>query len=83
MRIVWKDSAPHTKPGQVFQFRGYTISYQGDGWITNIPGDNNVYFPRECAYNAIDKMLGGGPREKSPLRHKLGINIVGRKDDVS
>lgn len=83
MRIVWKDSAPKSKPWQTLQYRGCTISQYGDGWITNIPGDDNIYFPRECALNAIDQTLGGETRKKNPKRHQLGITIIGRKDDVS
>lgn len=83
MRIVWKDSAPKSKPWQTLQYRGCTISQCGDGWVTNVHGDNNIYFPRECAYNAIDQMLGGETRKKNPKRHRLGITIIGRKDDAS
>lgn len=83
MRIVWKDSAPHTKPWVTLQYRDYTVSQQENGWITNVPGDKNIYFPRECALNAIDEILGGKTRKANPQRHKLGVQIVGRKDDVS
>ena len=83
MRIVWKDSAPKTKPLQTLQYRDCTISQCGDGWITNVPGDDNIYFPRECAFNAIDEMLGGKTRKANPKRYQLGITVVGRKDDVS
>ena len=83
MRIVWKDSAPKSKPWVTLQYRDYTISQYEDGWITNVPGDNNIYFPRECALNAIDEMLGGETRKKNPKRHQLGITVIGRKDDVS
>lgn len=83
MRIVWKDSMPKTKPYQTLQYRGCIVSQYGDGWITNIPGDDNIYFPRECAYNAIDEMLGGKTRKANPKRHQLGITIIGRKDDAS
>lgn len=83
MRVVWKDSSPKMKTWVTLQYRNYTISQSGDGWATNVPGDNNIYYPRECALNAIDKMLGGETRKKNPQRHRLGINIIGRKDDVS
>lgn len=83
MRIVWKDSSPKTKPWVALQYRGYTISQYGDGWITDMPGDNNIYYPRESALNSIDKTLGGKTRKANPKRHKLGIKIIGRKDDVS
>lgn len=83
MRIVWKDSAPHTKPSIKLEYRGHFVTQYGKGWITNVPGDSNVYFPRDCALNAIDEMLGGKTRKANPKRHKLGITVVGRKDDVS
>ena len=84
MRVVWKDSSPKTKPWIELKYRNYTISQYGDGWVTNIPGDQNIYFPRESAFNAIDETLGGSRRnKKEPERVKLGINIIGRKDDVS
>lgn len=83
MRIVWKDSSPRTKPWLTFKYREHIVSQYGDGWITDIPGDNNIYFPRECAYNAIDKALGGKTRKANPQRHKLGIKVIGRKDDAS
>lgn len=83
MRIVWKDSAPKSKPWQTLQYRGCIISQHGDGWVTNIPGDDDIYFPRECAYNAIDRILGGETRKKNPKRHRLGITVIGRKDDAS
>lgn len=83
MRIVWKDSAPKSKPWQTLQYRGCTISQYGDGWITNISDDDNIYFPRECAYNAVDQILGGETRKKNPKRHQMGVTVIGRKDDVS
>lgn len=83
MRIVWKDSTPKTKTYQTLQYRDCTMSQYGDGWVTNVPGDDNIYFPRECAFNAIDEMLGGKTRKANPKRHQLGITVVGRKDDVS
>lgn len=46
MRIVWKDTAPKTNPGTELKYREHTISQYADGWITDIPGDNNIYFPR-------------------------------------
>ena len=83
MRVVWKDSAPKTQPWLTFKYRECTVSQYGDGWITDIPGDNNIYFPRECAYNAIDKALGGKTRKANPKRHDMGIKIIGSKDEVS
>jgi len=83
MRIVWKDSSPKSKPWVTLQYRGYIVSQYEKGWVTNVPGDDNIYFPRDCALNAIDEILGGKTRKANPKRHQLGISIVGRKDDVS
>lgn len=83
MRIIWKDSAPVTKPGVTLKYRNRIVSQYGDGWITDIAGDDNIYFPRESAFNAIDVMLGGETRKKNPKRHQMGINIISRKDGVS
>lgn len=83
MRIIWKDSSPKTKPWVMLQYRGFTVSQYGEGWITNVPGDDGIYFPRDCALNAIDDMLGGKTHKANPKRHKLGIKVIGRKDDVS
>lgn len=84
MRIVWKDSSPKTKPWVELKYRNHLITQYGDGWVTDIPGDDNIYYPRESALNAIDKILGGRRRNfKEPERVKSGINIIGRKDDVS
>lgn len=83
MRIVWKDSDPKTKSGQVLKYRGCEVTGYGDGWIIDIPGDNNIYFPRECALNAIDQTLGGKTRKANPKRHEMGIKIIGKKDDSS
>lgn len=81
MRITWKDSNPKTKPGQTLVYRDYIVTGYKDGWITNVPGDDNIYFPRECALNAIDKALGGKTRKPNPERHALGIKIIGKKVD--
>lgn len=83
MRIVWKDSASTAKQWITIKYRGYIISQEGKGWITNMPGDTNIYFPRDCALNAIDNILGGKTRKPNPKRHDLGIQVIGRKDDAS
>lgn len=80
MRVIWKDSSPKTKVGQVLKYRDYEVTGYGDGWITNLPGDNNIYFPRECALNAIDKHIGGYGRNGKAERLALGIKVVGTKD---
>ena len=83
MRVIWKDSDPKTKIGQVLMYREHKVTGYGDGWITDIPGDNNIYFPRECALNAIDQALGGYGRNGKAERHALGIKIIGTKEGGS
>ena len=78
IRIVWKDSDPKTKTGQTLMYRERTITGYGGGWITDLPGDDNIYFPRECALNAIDQRLGGKTRKANPQRHALGIKVIGK-----
>ncbi len=80
MRIVWKESNPKTKHDGSFRYRNHIISQYENGWITDLPGDINIYMPRASALNAIDKALGGKTRKRDPKRHKMGIKIVGRKD---
>lgn len=82
MRVVWRDSDPRTKEGQVLKYRGCSVTGYGDGWVTDLPGDDNIYFPRECALNAIDEALGGKTRKANPQRHKLGVKIIGKKGDA-
>ena len=79
MRIVWKDSvaARQRKP---VKYRGYEASGYGEGWVVNLPGDNNIYKTHYCALNAIDKALGGYGQCGTAKRKKYGIQIIGTKD---
>ena len=79
MRITWKDSREY----KTYVYRSYTIERNVLGWITNVPEDMNIYHSAECAHNAVDKMLGGKTRKANPGRHRLGVQIIGRKDDAS
>lgn len=77
MRVVWKDSRTY----KTYTYRGYTIEKCLGGWITNVPGDQYIYYSHETAHNAVDQMLGGRTRNyKPPARHKFGVKIVGKKD---
>lgn len=83
MRIVWKDSNPKLKEhNKVLRYRDYTITRYGDGWVTNMPGDNNIYLPRESAYNAIDEILGEKAHTPHPKRHEIGVIIIGEKNMI-
>lgn len=76
MRIVWKDSITY----KTYVYRSYIIEKYLDGWITNIPGDDKIYYSAECAHNAVDKILGGKTRKKSPGRLAKGIIVIGEKE---
>ena len=75
MRIVWKDSRTY----KTYHYRNHTITRYQNGWITDVPGDDNIYYSAEMAHNAVDKMLGGKTRKASPGRQAQGIKIIGKK----
>lgn len=75
MRIVWKDSRTY----KTYHYRGRTITRYQNGWITDVAGDDNIYYSAEMAHNAVDKMLGGKTRKASPARQAQGIKIIGKK----
>lgn len=75
MRITWKDS--NQERFKIYKYRKHTIQRHCGGWITNLEGDNNIYFSIDCAHNAIDKALGGKTRKDASARHAKGIQIVG------
>ena len=79
MRIVWKDSAGFGR--KPIKYRGFIAEGYGNGWIINVPGDNNIYKNHYCAQNAIDKYLGLEGRQVSKQRLEYGIEIVGKKND--
>lgn len=83
MRIVWKDSVSPRGSFKPIKYRRHVISGYNGGWITNIPGDNNIYKNNYCAMNAIDEYLGGTSQrgDRSEKRKSFGIQIVGKKDD--
>ena len=50
------------------------------GWITDFPGDCNIYASIDCTFNAIDNMIGGSKTRRPPeYRIKKGIVIIGVK----
>lgn len=81
MRIVWKDSKPRTfKP---IKYRKYMVQGSLKGWTTNLPNDDNVYRTHYSALNAIDEALGGSGQMGSAKRKSYGIQIIGKKNEVS
>lgn len=79
MRITWKDSLAVTKKS--VKYRKHIISPYKDGWIVDLPDDNNIYANQYCVKNAVDLALGGhGSRGvASTKRLKYGIQIIGKK----
>ena len=75
MRVVWKDSCR----SKTYNYRGCVISRFEDGWITDIPNDDNIYYSAEIAHNAVDKILVGKTRKANPARHRFGIKVIGKK----
>ncbi len=79
MRVVWKDSG-FRKAQKPIKYRGHIVTgYSGNGWIIDVPGDNNVYRTHYCALNAIDKALGGYGQKGCQKRQSYGIEIIGKK----
>lgn len=79
MRIVWKDSA---SVKTAVKYRGFDVEGYGGGWIISVPGDNNIYKSNKSARNAVDKYLGiYDENNETPVRHKLGIQIIGEKNE--
>lgn len=79
MRIVWKDSAPKTQPGLTLRYRGHIVTGYHSGWITDLPGDDNIYKSHYCAFNAIDTYFGDAGKRGTEKRKACGIEIVGKK----
>lgn len=76
MRVVWKDSVKR----KIYTYRNHSIQRYKNGWITDVPGDDNIYQTAEMAHNAIDKILGGHGNKINRGRLRLGIKVVGKKD---
>ena len=81
MRIIWKDSKQPKKYNPI-KYRKHTVCGSPYGWVTDLPGDNNLYKSHYCALNAIDAALGGtGIRGSgAEKRRALGIQIIGKKE---
>lgn len=75
MRVVWKEQRVYVS----HKYRGYLVERYHGGWITNIPGDDSIYFAASDAFNGIDKILGGHGRCKSAARYGQKIRIIGNK----
>lgn len=79
MRIVWKDSASIKT---AVEYRGFKLEGYRNGWITDVPGDDNIYKSNKSARNAVDDYLGlYDINNEEPVRHKLGIQIIGKKNE--
>ena len=78
MRVVWKDSS--TKTYKPIKYRKHFLTGCNAGWITDLPGDDNIYNSHYCAQNAIDEYFGDFGQRGTEKRKKCGIVIVGKKN---
>ena len=65
------------------KYRKHMMYGSPEGWWTTLPGDDNLYATIHSAMNAIDAALGDNGKKKSEKRLKHGIQIVGKKCDVT
>lgn len=79
LRIVWKDSRVRTEK-KTLRYRKHLVSGYGHGWVTDIPGDDNIYKSHHCAFNAIDLYLGSTESRGCSKRRKYGIQIISKKN---
>lgn len=79
---MWKDSAvpAQYKP---MKYRNHILCGTPNGWITDIPGDNNLYKNHYCAKNAIDAFYGESGQHGDEKRKRYGIQIIGKRNGES
>ena len=75
VRVTWKDSRANPCPPATY--RNVTMTRYQNGWVLDLPSDNNIYASQDCAKNAIDKTLGGTARRHVESRLKKGIKVLG------
>lgn len=83
MRVVWKDSFGRRENGMTSVYRRHAISAHGNGWVTDIIGDNNVYSSKWSAMNAIDQHYGDFAPDGSKKRFADGIKVIGQKNETA
>ena len=54
-----------------------------NGWITDIPGDDNLYKTHYSAQNAVDAFYGELGVHGSEKRKRYGIQITGKRNGES
>lgn len=82
IRVIWKDAAK-AKQKKPVKYRGHYATGCTGGWVTDIPGDMNIYKSHYCALNAIDEYLGGVGQMGYAKRINYGIQVVGTKADAT
>ena len=82
MRIVWKDSGQPSKY-QPVKYRKHFVCGTPNGWITDIPGDENLYKNHYCAKNAVDAFYGDLDQCSDKKRKRYGIQIIGKRNGES
>lgn len=82
MRVIWRDSAK-PKEYKPIKYREIQISGTPKGWAVDLPGDDNLYRSHYCAQNAIDDYFGDYGQRGTQKRKACGIEIIGRKGDIT
>ena len=82
MRIVWKDSN-QPKEYKPVKYRNHMLCGTPNGWITDIPGDDNLYKTHYSAQNAVDAFYGELGVHGSEKRKRYGIQITGKRNGES
>ena len=82
MRIVWKDSNQPSNYKPV-KYRKHFVCGTPNGWITDIPGDDNLYKNHYCAKNAVDAFYGDLGKHGDDKRKRYGIQIIGKRNGES
>lgn len=82
MRVVWRDS---NKPKEYkpLKYRNHILSGTPNGWITDLPGDNNLYKTHYSAQNAVDAAYGELGQHGTDKRKRYGIQIIGKQHKTS
>lgn len=61
MQVIWKDSKLYEKGKRCQDTNGYKtyrIHKESNGWVVNIPGDDNIYARYDHACNVVNDYLG-------------------------
>ena len=79
---MWKDSNQQ-KEYQQIRYRKHVLCGSPRGWMTDIPGDDNLYKNHYSAQNAVDDFYGDLGQRGTEKRKRYGIQIIGKRNGES